>query len=112
MGFPLEKYRYVVIDNKKVVAISTYAGKTVRGVAVLGEGDEFNLELGKKVAAAKCNLRVAEKRCARAAEKRREALRKMNEASTNFANALAYVSDSEDAYQEAVNELNEILSKV
>ena len=32
-NFPLEKYRYYV-DGNRVIAVSTYCGKTVRGVAV------------------------------------------------------------------------------
>ena len=47
---------------KKVIAISTYAGKPVRGVAICSVHDEFDLEKGKKLAAARCNAKVAKLR--------------------------------------------------
>ena len=68
--FPFEKYRFHVVDTKnsdgqtvkKVIAISTYAGKPVRGVAICSVHDEFDLEKGKKLAAARCNAKVAKLR--------------------------------------------------
>ena len=63
-----DKYTYFVADKqKKVVAVSTYAGKIVRGVAKCDPRDEFSIETGKKLAAARCNLKVATKRAKRAA---------------------------------------------
>lgn len=68
--FPFEKYRFHVVDTKnsdgqkvkKVIAISTYAGKPVRGVAICSVHDEFDLEKGKRLAAARCNEKVAKLR--------------------------------------------------
>ena len=66
--FPLEKYRFYTNGNK-VVAVSTYAGKTVRGVAKCAPEDTFDLEKGKEIAAARCAVRIAQKRYARAESK-------------------------------------------
>lgn len=58
-------YKYIVTNNK-VIALSSYAGKTVRGVAKCHPNDVFDEEFGKKLAAARCNLKIAEKRHLRA----------------------------------------------
>ena len=46
--------------------MSTFAGKTVVGVAHCAPADEFNIEIGKKIAAARCSVKIAEKRMKRA----------------------------------------------
>lgn len=63
--FSPDKYRYIVNGNT-VIAISTYAGKTVKGVAKCDPEDTFDLEKGKKLAAARCNEKVCRKRLRRA----------------------------------------------
>ena len=74
MAFPIEKYKFVETTdaqgNKQVIAISTYAGRTVKGVATCAPEDEYNLEAGKKLAAAKCEVKVATKRMKFAAWRR------------------------------------------
>ena len=70
--FPLEKYRYYFAGNK-IIATSTYAGQTVRGVALCAPEDEFNEAKGKELAAARCNEKVAQKRYNRAMNKSIEA---------------------------------------
>lgn len=61
-------------EAKVVIAVSTFAGKTVRGVAKCHPNDSFNEEVGTKLALARCNLKVAQKRLARANRKVREAV--------------------------------------
>ena len=73
MAFPAEKYNYIIArreDNKpfKVIALSTYEGRVVRGVAKCDPRDEFDLEYGKQLAAARCNYKIAQKRAKRAAK--------------------------------------------
>lgn len=58
-------YKYVVTPNK-VIALSTYAGRTVRGIAKCHPNDTFDEDFGKALAAARCNQKVAAKRYARA----------------------------------------------
>ena len=60
--FSYDKYRYFTNGKSKVVAVSTYAGKPVRGIAKCDPKDNFNIEAGKKLAAARCNYKVAVKR--------------------------------------------------
>ena len=59
-------YKYYSDSVRKVIAVSTFAGKPVRGVAVCAEDDEFDLEFGKKLAKARCDVVVAKKRLNRA----------------------------------------------
>lgn len=68
--YPIEKYKFTTYDqensdgtvSKVVVAISTYGGKTVRGKAKCHSTDEFDLETGKRLAAARCDFKVCYKR--------------------------------------------------
>lgn len=65
-------YKYIVTGNK-VIALSTYAGKTVRGVAKCAPGDEFDIEKGKDLATARCAYKIAQKRWKRSCQKLGEA---------------------------------------
>ena len=97
--YPIEKYRYAT-TGKKVIAITTYAGKTVRGVALCHDEDTFDMEQGKRIAAARCAVKVAQKRLARAEQK-------MNEADEQGARAARHVENMENYYYDAQNELVE-----
>jgi hypothetical protein len=59
--FPKEKYKYYK-EGTTIHAVSTYAGKVVKGSARLDPRDEYDEEFGKNLAAAKCNLKVARRR--------------------------------------------------
>lgn len=111
MSFPLEKYRYYTAD-RKVVAVSTYCGKTVRGVAVCAPEDEFDLEVGKRIAAAKCNAKVAEKRLARAQDKAFDAGLATLKAQGHQREMQAYYDDSYKAYMEAIDEYNKLIASI
>lgn len=69
MKFPLEKYRYSsykLPDGKtKVIAESSYHGNRVRGYAICSPEDKFDLELGKKLAAMRCNEKIQVKKMRR-----------------------------------------------
>lgn len=52
------RYRYYEAGNK-VIAVITYKGKTIRGVAVCADGDKFDREFGRKLARAKCEAKIA-----------------------------------------------------
>lgn len=60
--FNSERYKYATTPDGKVIAISSFAGKVVKGVAKCDPNDEFNLESGKKLAAARCNEKVCRRR--------------------------------------------------
>lgn len=100
-------YKFIVTDNK-VIALSHDAGKVVRGVAKCSPNDEFNVEFGKKLAAARCNLKVAQRREARAVKKFnacREALYAAERRDTAAVVALSEAFEGTDAAIDMVNEL-------
>ena len=68
--FGKEKYRVFVDQNqRKVIAVSTYAGKNVKGYAKADPRDTFDIEKGTELAIARCNAKIAEKRAKRATSK-------------------------------------------
>lgn len=120
MNYPIEKYKFfehhgVNKANKpvhEIIAVSTYAGKTVKGVAACDPADTFSMEKGKGLAVARCALKIAKKRNARA-------IRKQREAEVRYAEALAfkqkmdrYQKDSFAAMNEAEDTLNAILASI
>lgn len=107
MKYSLDKYRYYQ-HNNKVIAISTFAGKTVKGVAKCSPEDEFDFENGKKLAAMRCAQKVAMKRLKRANQKYLEALNAVNEAVDYFARMKEYYVDAIDALDETTAELAKI----
>ena len=62
------KYRYYTNGENIVVAVASYKGRTIRGVAKCSEQDEFDLETGKNLAAARGAMKIARERvkCAKA----------------------------------------------
>lgn len=108
--YPVNKYKYYICKSqRKVIAVSTYGGKTVRGVAKADPRDEFDIEKGKALAAARCAERVAAKRQARAKIE-------FNRAYVNFAKAQkrledmnVYMVDSKKAVIAAKENINTIL---
>ena len=99
MNYPLDKYKFITAGNR-VIAITTYAGKRVRGVAVCSKDDNFSLEKGKELAAARCALKVAQKRYKRAS-------RKLGEAENACANADSYYDRMICYYEDSFNEVDE-----
>ena len=61
--FPLNRYKYYIDEkNGVVVAIQTFAQKKYRGIARCSGEDVFDVEKGKKLAALKCNQKIASAR--------------------------------------------------
>ncbi len=99
--YPIEKYRYFTSGNK-VIAVSTYAGRTVRGVAICDEQDKFDLQKGKELAAARCATKIARKRFNRANKK-------IHEAAQILADARGYKVKMDDYWYDASVKLDEAL---
>lgn len=99
--YPISKYKFYVTPDNKTIAVSTYAGKTVKGVAKTDPRDNFNADFGKELAAARCAAKVAKKRKARADKCLAKAQAKMAEASRMLAKMEAYYADARKEYEEA-----------
>ena len=118
--YPIEKYNFVTYDKKNAdgttskttVAISTYAGKVVKGIAKCIETDDYNTDLGRELAAARCDIKVCAKRKARAEQKYMEA-RKALESLENYVRMVSnYYSEAKYEYDESKTRLETIESKL
>ena len=105
------RYRFIQEGNK-VICISTYAKKNITGVAKCAPEDEFDLEFGKILAKLRCDVKVADKRANRAAEKYIEAEDNLFEANKYFSDMREYYFDSERKYSEALDKLNNFEKKM
>lgn len=114
--YPIEKYIFKTYNRNNpdgskstvVAAITTYCGKVVRATAKCTQGDEFSLEKGKELAAARCDLKVCVKRMNRANKKRHEASLNVEEASRKFDKMNKYYSDATTEAFEASQRLHKI----
>lgn len=91
--FPMDKYRFYE-GSGKVIAVSTFAGKKVRGVAKCDPRDDFDQEKGKTLAAARCAQKIAYKRQARAKRQYMAAQAKLKAALAETERMRKYVDDS------------------
>ena len=104
-----DKYTYFVADKqKKVVAVSTYAGKIVRGVAKCDPRDEFSVEDGKRLAAARCAVKVAKKRNANAIKQKQNAYNELVAKQHRLQKMNDYVDDSRRDLDTAIKTLTDI----
>lgn len=103
------EYKYKIDEEKRtIVAMSTFAGKAVVGVARCADTDEFDVETGKKIAAARCSLKIAEKRMKRAEACHAFAVDAAKYWEEYAAKMKHYDADSVEAYKKAVAALAEI----
>lgn len=96
----MARYKYFIDEkNRKVIVVSTYAGKTVRGVAKAEPRDSFDIEKGKALAKARCDAKVAEKRAKRATKK-------INEARDFLIDARNYYEDMNSYYNDSITAMD------
>lgn len=118
--YPIEKYQFKVFEKTNedgskssvVVALSTYAGKVVKGVAKCIASDPFSLEKGKQLAAARCDFKVCKKRRNRAEQKYNSAclaVESLSQYATKMGN---YYSDANNEYAESKARLASIESEL
>ena len=96
--------------NVRIVAVSSFAGKPVKGYADLHPMDEFDIEYGQALAAARCAEKIAAKRCKRAYNKVDEATAQVNTAMAHLQKMMQYEADAEASYNIASYELATILA--
>ena len=113
MEYSLDKYKFYFDEkNATVIAVSTYAGKTVKGYAKCDPRDQFDKEAGMKLAAARCNERIAKKRRARASKKVVEAQRLLEEARQHYEKMSDYFDDSRSEASKASINVQKILKEM
>ena len=105
MNYSLDKYKFYEYNDPKgkktVSAVSTYAGRTVKGYAKCDPKDQFSIEKGKELAAARCNAKIAAKRVKRASAKYMGAQKQLFEAKRFMARMTEYYTDAVDQLDEA-----------
>ena len=90
--------RYQFFTNNKdiVICTSTYAGKTVKGIAKCSPEDEFDYEFGCNLALARCDAKIAEKKIKNANRWLAAALENSFEAHMEIDEAQKYMSEAYD----------------
>lgn len=100
---PKERYKIVVRQNPQTlatetIAISSYAGKTVKGIAKCHPDDEYDEEKGIDLAIARCALKIAKKRVARASSLYEQSRKE-------YYDALVFLDEMNVYYVDAAEEL-------
>jgi hypothetical protein len=111
MKFSQDKYKIFSTENK-VIAVSTYAGRSVRGTAKCDPRDLFDFEKGKELAAARCNVKVAQKRLQRAVQKQAEAIEEYTKATATLDKVANYVYDSQMELVKAEDAVKNLLTEM
>lgn len=106
-----EKYKVITLPTS-VIAISTYAGKTVKGIAKVDPRDTFDPEVGKQLAIARCAEKIAIKRQKRAEKKINEAQCQLDAARRHYEKMAAYLSDARDEVFDAGARVQEVEKSV
>ena len=96
----------------EIIAISTFAGKPVRGKAICAADDNYDIEKGKMLAAARCNAKIAEKRYKRSVCKINEAIELVAEAGRFYDKMKHYNDDSRTALIEAERLVDTLVSEM
>lgn len=105
------RYNYYATDNK-IICVSHYAGKAVRGVAKCDPKDDFDIDAGKKLAKARCDQKISDKRARRARERYDEALKIVKEALAYKARMENYLTESLYMQNTCTKNLEELVSKM
>ena len=116
-NYPIDKYNFEIKQNEKyltteIVASSTYAGQPVRGKAICHLEDTYDAEKGAKLAAARCAVKVSEKRRKRAFRMVEEARNRVREADKWLRKMENYAHDANDELHENQLKLKEILDNM
>ena len=98
------RYKYYTSDNK-VICVSHYAGKPVRGIAKCDPKDTFNLDTGTELATLRCDKKIAEKRVDRAKMRYKAAVEAVKRAQE-------YERRMHDYYTESAKELFDVDTKL
>lgn len=100
---PYKFYAQKLSDGRiKTIAISTYAGRTVRGSTICSPSDQYDENIGKEIAATRCAAKVAQKRLNRAKQKRDEAADALKAAKIHYLKMMNYYNDAHKAWGRAI----------
>lgn len=103
------RYTYYICDNK-VVCVSSFAKKKIKGIAKCSPNDTFDIEIGKQLSRSRCDLKIATKRYAKAHNLLIEKLKEISNLQEEKREIHAYEVKAYDTYIDALYKL-EHLSK-
>ena len=106
------RYKYYTDNKTIVIAISTYAGKEVKGIAKCSPSDNFDFEKGATLARLRCDLKIADKRINRAEKKLEEARKSYIEANRLVDDMHDYLTDSMFEYDRVYDKLHEVIREM
>lgn len=101
----MARYQIYNAGDRKIIAVSRYGGKVVRGVAKCSPGDEFDAEKGEKLARLRCDEKIAIKRVARSKEAYADACAALAKAQARVAAMSEYMKDAAAEYAQVTSEL-------
>lgn len=103
---------YTDEKNRQVIAVCRYAGRKVRAVAKCAPEDTFDIEIGTKLAIARCEWKVAKIKLQNAGSKYLEAAKAADEAQKYFDKMKDYYMDSVDQLDEAGMDIQNITTEL
>lgn len=106
-----KRYKYIETGSNAIIAISTYAGKPVKGVAKCDPNDNFSYVYGRRLAKARCDVKISKKRYKNANNKAKAALKALNAAREYYNRMIDYEMDSFKAMDTANENLANILKE-
>lgn len=99
-------------SDREVVAVSSFAGKPVRATAKCDPSDTFSIDSGKELAAARCESKIAHRRCKCAKAKLERALAEANKAQEQLDFAISYYKNATNDKESADKAVAKILEKL
>jgi hypothetical protein len=100
-------YKFHIDEKgKKVVAVTHYAGRTIKGIAKCAPEDTFDIEFGVKLAVARAETKVARAKARNAATKYLEAAKAADAAQKRYDAMAKYYMDAVDQFDQAMEVLN------
>lgn len=104
----MARYSFYTDGYKKVICVSHYAGKSVKGVANCSDADEFNFNIGKNIAQARCDEKIALRKFQRAIARRNEIEEEINRLCKKKSSLLDRVDAAAKEYREMRDKLENI----
>ena len=100
-------FTYSFAENR-IYCMTYYAGKTVKGIAKRDPEDEFDLEVGKKLARARCEYKLRKKQLKNKIKRCEIAEEELMIAQNHARNAVIYKVEAEANLEAAKRALEEI----
>lgn len=102
-----KRYKMYTDGVGKVIVTSTFAGRTVRGVAKCAPEDAYDVKVGTTLAQYRCDVKIARKRTQRAVDKIDELVVKLDALIKEYNDAKDYYTNAHAAEVLAQRKLDE-----